>query len=280
MLRWGSGLLVSRAVMLSLWRALVVPLLCISLAGQAATKSISISNDDQVNKQDINAPVGDTYDDEIASRIAREVLTKVTNEGWSLGGDVRDCYNQARQATREINILYCITLDILNYKLNDGFIIKYAELQSVIERTDAALSAVGRKDETAFAVTHAMRIANRVPDILETIIALESHPKLPPATPPDAAPPSLPSATNAPPPSPTTTASNPPEAPALAEAPSATAAAPPAANAPPPSSTATASNPPEAPALAETPSATAAAPPAANAPPPSSTATASNPPEA
>ena len=86
--------------MLSMWRALVVPLLCISLAGQAATKSISISNDDQVNKQDINARVGDTYDDEIASRIAREVLTKVTNEGWSLGGDVRDCYNQARQANQ------------------------------------------------------------------------------------------------------------------------------------------------------------------------------------
>src|SRR5271166_7155428 len=249
MLRWGSGLLVSRAVMLSLWRALVVPLLCISLAGQAATKSISISNDDQVNKQDINAPVGDTSDDEIASRIAREVLTKVTNEGWSLGGDVRDCYNQARQAAREINILYCITLDILNYKLNDGFIINYTELQSVIERTDAALSAVGRKDETAFAVTHAMRIANRVPDILETIIALESHPKPPPATPPEAAPPSLPSATasvaNAPPPSPTTTASNPPEAPAPAEtpSPSAPAAAPPVANTPPPSPTTTASNP-------------------------------------
>src|SRR5271166_1719968 len=252
MLRWGSGHPVWRAVMLSMWRALVVPLLCISLAGQAATKSISISNDDQVNKQDINAPVGDTSDDEIASRIAREVLTKVTNEGWSLGGDVRDCYNQARQATREINILYCITLDILNYKLNDGFIIKYAELQSVIERTDAALSAVGRKgrkDETAFAVTHAMRIANRVPHILETIIALESHPKPPPATTPDAAPPSLPSATasvaNAPPPSPTTTAAAPPAAPAPAETPSMTAAAaaPPVANTPPPSPTTTASNP-------------------------------------
>ena len=78
-------------------------------------------------------------------RIARELLSKITIDGWPLGSSVRDCYIQARQTTKDTNILYCIALDILNYKLNDGFIIKRAELQSVIERTDATLSALGRK---------------------------------------------------------------------------------------------------------------------------------------
>ena len=190
--------------------------------------------------------MGDTYDDEITSRIARDVLSKITNDGWPLGSSVRDCYNQARQTTNDTNILYCIALDILNYKLNDGFIIKRAELQSVIERTDATLSALGRKNETPFAVTHAMRISNRVRDMLEIIVALASQPEPPPAAPP---------AANARPPSPTSTASNSPEAPAPAETPppSATAAAPPAANPPPTSPTSTASNPPETLAPAETP---------------------------
>ena len=182
------------------------------LAGQAET--IPISNDNQVKKQDINAPLGDTYDDEIANRVARDVLSKATKEGWPLSSSVRDCYNQARQ--QETDILYCITLDILNYKFSHGSI-EYAELQSVIERADATLSALGRQNETAFAVTHAMRISNRVRDILDTTVELESQPEPPPATPPEAAVPHTPSATasappagNAPPPSPTTTASNPP----------------------------------------------------------------------
>ena len=274
--------------MLSMWRALVVPLLFVSFAGQAGT--IGVSNDNQLEKHEIHSTPGDKYDDEIANRIAQEVLRKTTKQGWLLGSSVTDCYNQARQTTKGNNILYCIALDILSYNLNDGFAIKYAEIQSVIERADATLSALGRRNETAFAVTHAMRISNRVRD------KLESQPEPPAATPPEAAvPPSPPSATasaapaaNAPPPSPTTTASNPPEAPAPPEtpAPSATAPAspavnapprsptttvpaPPAVNAPPPSPTATASNPPKAPAppKAPPPSATASAPPAANAPP-------------
>ncbi len=287
--------------MLSMWRAFAVALLFVFLAGQAET--IPISNDNQVKKQDINAPLGDTYDDEIANRVARDVLSKATKEGWPLSSSVRDCYNQARQ--QETDILYCITLDILNYKFSHGSI-EYAELQSVIERADATLSALGRQNETAFAVTHAMRISNRVRDILDTTVELESQPEPPPATPPEAAVPHTPSATasappagNAPPPSPTTTASNPPEAPAPAETPSATASAPPAAEARQLSPTTTASNPPEAPAPPETPApsatapappavntpplsptTTAPAPPAVNAPPPSPTATASNAPEA
>jgi len=283
--------------MLSMWRALVVPLLSLSFAGQAGT--IGVSNDNQLEKQEIHPSVGDTYDNEIANSIAQEVLKKTTKQGWLLNSSVTDCYNQARQPTKEINILYCIALDILSYKLNHGFTIKYAEIQSVIERADATLSALGRRNETAFAVTHAMRISNRVRD------KLESQPEPPAATPPEAAvPPSPPSATasappagNAPPPSPTTTASNPPEALAPPEtpapwatapaspavnapprSPTTTVPAPPAVNAPPPSPTATASIPPKAPAppKAPPPSATASAPPAANAPPQSPRVTASN----
>src|SRR5271166_382528 len=269
--------------MLSMWRALVVPLLSLSFAGQAGT--IGVSNDNQLEKQEIHPSVGDTYDNEIANSIAQEVLKETTKQGWLLHSSVTDCYNQARQTTKEINILYCIALDILSYKLNHGFTIKYAEIQSVIERADATLSALGRRNETAFAVTHAIRITNRVRD------KLESQPEPPAATPPEAAvPPSPPSATasappaaNAPPPSPTTTASNPPKAPAPPKAPppSATASAPPAANAPPQSPRVTASNvlkataPPKAPP----PSATALAPRAAKAPP-SPTTTVSNPPAA
>ena len=88
-----------RALMLSMWRALVVPLLSVSFAGQAGT--IGVSNDNQLEKQEIHPSFGDTYDDEIANRIAQEVLKKTTRQGWLLSSSVTDCYNEARQTTRE-----------------------------------------------------------------------------------------------------------------------------------------------------------------------------------
>src|SRR5271166_7112943 len=74
---------------------------------------------------DVNSLRIDTQDDEIASWVARDLSGKFINGKWSLSDSLTPCYDHARQATKENDILYCITIDILKYVLNDHAHIHY-----------------------------------------------------------------------------------------------------------------------------------------------------------
>src|SRR5271166_5312538 len=162
-----------KSITFSIWRALVVPLQFVSSTGQAAVISISASIDNQIEYSDVNSLRINTQDDEIASWVARDLSGKFINGKWSLSDSLTPCYDHARQATKENDILYCVTIDILNYVLNDhSRIDKDTALQSIKKRADATLSALGRPNESEDAVSHAMLISNIV---LDTIVAQQSH---------------------------------------------------------------------------------------------------------
>src|SRR5271166_2187087 len=190
----------------------------VSSTGQAAAISISASIDNQTEYSDVSSLRIDPQDGEIASRVARDLSSKLIGGKWSLSDSVAQCYDHARQATKENDILYCVTIDILNYVLNDhSHIDKDTALQSIKKRADATLSALGRPNESQEAVSHAMLISNIV---LDMIVALQSHsetgltPQPPLAAPPasnpasDRTPPATASASASPAP-PSATASNP-----------------------------------------------------------------------
>src|SRR5271166_4686971 len=185
----------------------------VSSTGQAAAISISASIDNQIEYSDVNSLRINTQDDEIASWVARDLSGKFINGKWSLSDSLTPCYDHARQATKENDILYCVTIDILNYVLNDhSRIDKDTALQSIKKRADATLSALGRPNESEDAVSHAMLISNIV---LDTIVAQQSHSEagLTPQSPLAAPPASNPASDRTPP----ATASAPAAAPVPAE---------------------------------------------------------------
>ena len=117
--KFGSiKLLSKKGIMFSIWRALVVPLQFVSSTGQASVISISASIDNQIKDLDVNSLPIDTHDGEIASRVARDLSSKFIDGKWSLSDSVTQCYNHARQATKDNDIFYCVTIDILDYVLN------------------------------------------------------------------------------------------------------------------------------------------------------------------
>src|SRR5271165_792422 len=193
------NLLFKISIMFSIWRTLVVPLQFVSSTGQAAAISFSASIDNQIEYSDVSSLRIDPQDGEIASRVARDLSSKFIGGKWSLSDSVAQCYDYARQATKENDILYCVTIDILNYVLNDhSQIDKDTALQSIKKRADATLAALGRPNESEDAVSHAMLISSIV---LDTIVAQQSHSEagLTPQSPRAASPASNPASDRTPP---------------------------------------------------------------------------------